>query len=366
MDDVVNEKKQDATFRTRVAVYAKPTWKILIGIFMVVLVGVVAPLFGWFIMKAMALMNLAVFMNTSALDEVLPWCGWMLLSCLVILIAKSISGVLLTHVSQEIIQGFRAELYEKILRKDIGWHDQRDNGAGIMTATLASDVQLLNGVSSEGMAVMVEAFAAVICGFVASIIFSWPIALIGVGVLPFILICGIIVAKADNESMMNIKQAEGSDEKSDDSKMSAILASDSITNYKTVASFGHEELLLNEFNAINMRKAHVDRKAAYWYALALGVSTGVQNLVFAIFYFSTGELLYAYPDTKALSYENMYIAMFIFIFGAFTAAQSTSMGPDMNKAKKAAIKVFTIMDTPSKIDVLAEANKNSKPIPETF
>lgn len=36
------------------------------------------------------------------------------------------------------------------MRKDIGWHDNRENGSGIITATLASDVQLLDGVSAKG------------------------------------------------------------------------------------------------------------------------------------------------------------------------------------------------------------------------
>jgi len=46
----------------------------------------------------------------------------------------------------------------------------------------------------------------------------------------------------------------------------------------------------------------------------------------------------------------MMIAMFCFIFGAFTAASSISMGPDTAKATKAAMKIFTIIRTPSKVD----------------
>ena len=44
------------------------------------------------------------------------------------------------------------------------------------------------------------------------------------------------------------------------------------------------------------------------------------------------------------------VAMFVFIFGAFTAAQSIAMGPDIKKATKAAMKIFQIMRTPSKVD----------------
>ena len=53
--------------------------------------------------------------------------------------------------------------------------------------------------------------------------------------------------------------------------------------------------------------------------------------------------------------------MFVFIFGAFTAAQSIAMGPDIKKATKAAMKIFQIMRTPSKVDTgTAETYKTKR------
>lgn len=109
-----------------------------------------------------------------------------------------------------------------------------------MTATLSSDVQLLNGVSSDGIAVMVESIVAVLTGLVFALIFSWPMALVGLGIMPFFMVAGVIVAKADNENMMDVKEQESSDDVSDDVKAVQILSSDSIQNYKTVASFGND------------------------------------------------------------------------------------------------------------------------------
>jgi len=62
------------------------------------------------------------------------------------------------------------------------------------------------------------------------------------------------------------------------------------------------------------------------------------------------ELYKAYPDYKYTNFSEMMLSMFVFIFGAFTAAQSISMGPDIKKATKAAMKIFQIMRTPSKVD----------------
>ena len=119
-------------------------------------------MYGYFIMSTMNALNegyldrikrefnLPTVSDDTVLDRALPWCGLMLLGAIVIFFSKSIAGILLTKVSENITGGVRKDLYKSIIHKDIGWHDNRDNSAGIMTGTLASDVQLLNGVSSEG------------------------------------------------------------------------------------------------------------------------------------------------------------------------------------------------------------------------
>ena len=78
------------------------------------------------------------------------------------------------------------------MRKNIGWHDDRSNASGVITATLASDVQLLNGASSEGMAAIIEATAAFLWGLVLAFIFSWPMALVGLAIGPIMAIASFI------------------------------------------------------------------------------------------------------------------------------------------------------------------------------
>ena len=56
-------------------------------------------------------------------------------------------------VGQNMIYNIRKNLYLSILKKHIGWHDDRDHSSGILSAILAGDVQLLNGASSESLAI---------------------------------------------------------------------------------------------------------------------------------------------------------------------------------------------------------------------
>ena len=49
----------------------------------------------------------------------------------------------------------------------------------------------------------------------------------------------------------------------------------------------------------------------------------------------------------------IFIAIFAMIFGAFGAGNASAYGPDAEKGKKAAMKVFMITDTPSTINANA-------------
>ena len=52
----------------------------------------------------------------------------------------------------------------------------------------------------------------------------------------------------------------------------------------------------------------------------MGLSVAVNNGIFAPLYLAIGEMTYAYPDYKYTQNDVMFISMFVFMFGAFTAA----------------------------------------------
>lgn len=152
------------------AKYVKPMWKVVIGCIGAALLGIGATFFGWFLMEVMSEQNKVIAMNLiiddttglnmfneSALDNCLPWIIVMVAVAISLFFFKGGSGLLLAHVAAEVLLGVRTDLYNAFMRKDIGWHDLRENSAGILTSTLASDVQLLNGISSDQLQVTIEA-----------------------------------------------------------------------------------------------------------------------------------------------------------------------------------------------------------------
>ncbi len=124
----------------------------------------------------------------------------------------------------------RRQLYSGILSKHMGWFDSKDNAPGVLSATMASDTQTVNGVSAEGLASSLEGGFAILVGVVIGFSYNWQISLVCLGCVPFMVFANI----------MNIKFQAGMSSDSD-GKEANLLAGDSILNYRTVASFANED-----------------------------------------------------------------------------------------------------------------------------
>lgn len=76
-------------------------------------------------------------------------------------------------VTENMTKSLRTEFYLSVLKKDIGWHELRENSAGALTPILASEIQTMNGVGSESIIIMVEAVFGLSFGIIMSIFFCW-------------------------------------------------------------------------------------------------------------------------------------------------------------------------------------------------
>lgn len=223
-------------FGSRLAPYNKPFILVIIGLVTSLIQGCIFPTFGVFITK-----NLFTFMipDKQLLREgANAWCLYMFIAALVAFgngfIHKFVFGV----VGENITLNMRRALYYSIIKKHIGWFDNRDNAPGVLTATLASEAQVLNGASTEGLAVVLESTASLICGLALGFVFSWRLTLVALGAIPFVMIGGAINAKFYN-GMTNIDDKAYKD--------ANLLASDAIINYRTVAGLASDKSIVKTY-----------------------------------------------------------------------------------------------------------------------
>lgn len=94
----------------------------------------------------------------------------------------------------------------------------------------------MNGASTEGTAVIMESLFAMIVGISIGFSFNWKISLVALGCVPFMVLGGAVNSKFQT-GYSNVDEENTY-------KSANLLAGDSILNYRTVASFGHDNLII--------------------------------------------------------------------------------------------------------------------------
>ena len=195
------------------------------------------PIFGGFMAKMLFVLMEAYDLGLAR-RESNQWCGLMLIFSLISLITGFCQKFSFGVIGENVTTNVRRELYRKIIEKHQGWYDERDNAPGILTSTLSSDAQIINGVSTEGLGSILEAICSVLTGLGIGFYFSWRMSLACLGCTPFIVISGYMGAEFQQGLSVESENSH---------KYANLLAGDAIMNYRTVASFAHEKQILRDY-----------------------------------------------------------------------------------------------------------------------
>ena len=118
--------------------YNRPKINIFFGLLASVLHGSLMPIFGALMSKM-----LFVLMKKDDLNDVRNqaniWCGVMLLIACVSYVTGFSNKFSFGVIGENVTLKVRNTLYEKIIKKHMGWFDQRENAPGVLTSTLSSD-----------------------------------------------------------------------------------------------------------------------------------------------------------------------------------------------------------------------------------
>lgn len=99
------------------------------------------------------------------------------------------------YVGENLTFTIRKMLFAGIIYKHISWFDSKDKAPGVLTNILSENITEVNGLSTETLSVMLEAFLAIIIGIVLALAFSWQVALITIGFAPFLFLGAVLMAR---------------------------------------------------------------------------------------------------------------------------------------------------------------------------
>lgn len=217
-------------------------------------------------------------------------------------------------------------------------------------------IQLLNGLTTETIIVIFEASLAVVSGLVISCYFCWPITLIVTACSPFLALGMFLVSRISWGNKGGGKSKHDKSGEADPYEKANALLSDLIINYKTVASFGEQnvELIFDKFSDLMEKPMNTNIKNAHLAGLAHGYSQ-CSRMLFMVIIFVSGNIMmrdYGYKP------QDVYMAINVMMHAAFGIGMSMSNIPNVKRAKEAAGDIFSIIDEKSTLDV--RDSKNAK------
>lgn len=166
------------------------------------------------------------------------WFGFFVGVCITIGIIIFLEKLIFGIAGENLTSSVRKLLFRGIIYKQVCWFDDEKKAPGVLTTVLSEDITALNGMTTETLAVVMEAFLGLILGVLLACYFSWQMALLTIATVPIIIV-GVI-------AMSNLqwkRTGMGAAMKVEDPYLiSNALLSDVILNYRTVISFGEKNI----------------------------------------------------------------------------------------------------------------------------
>jgi len=255
----------------------------------------------------------------------------------------------LNLVGENLCKKLRIAVLKKYLYNDIGWFDLPENAPGVLIARLSTETNLVNSLASTALGVFAQATASFISGTVIAFIASWQVTLVSLALSPLVVVSGAIQAKLN----------EGFSEKTDVAYRESInFIAEAANNMRTVASFGREDKLLNNYEQKLQKPMNLAIRKGSLSGLAYGFSQLAMFLDYAVVFF-LGAVFMVSTD---LGYKDLFQSIFGVLFAAFGAGNAMQYAPDVGAARVAAKSIFKILDSQPKIKIDDPQQNYKQPI----
>ncbi|KAI9550964.1 ABC protein [Daphnia sinensis] len=147
---------------------------------------------------------------------------------------------MLTIAGEKLVFRVRKLVFQSILKQKIGWFDQLENSVGSLCARLSRDASAIQGATGARIGLLVQVSVSILVALTLSLVYSWKLALVSGVFVPVVLLSGVLEVK------MNTGQIAA---KAKALEQSTRLATEAISNIRTIASLGLEEKFSTNYMA---------------------------------------------------------------------------------------------------------------------
>ncbi|GAB9477538.1 Multidrug resistance protein abc superfamily, partial [Globisporangium polare] len=241
--------------------------------------------------------------------------------------------------SQKLVSRVRLAAFQAMLRQEVGWFDLDENSSGALVSRLATDSAILQAMTADTLNQRLVNLTTLAVAMSIAFYYSWQMTLALFATVPLFIFSARIRMQQMGGTISNRKANDA------DTAAGSILA-EAIGSIRTVASFSMESALKNAYVGFLDESKQTDKKLGLIGGASFGFSQGVMFLNMSFLFWLGGKLV----SKGTITFEDMFMVIMVVALSTFAVGLAAKNVTDSAKAKKAASRVFKIIDRVPAID----------------
>ncbi|KAJ9073570.1 hypothetical protein DSO57_1014757 [Entomophthora muscae] len=226
----------------------------------------------------------------------------------------------------------RMKCFRSLLQKEMEFHDDAENSAGVLGAKLATEAEMVQGLISKVLGPLLMSISIVVAGLSLAFSNGWELALVVMGCLP-------LVALANLFQVLILTRTQRTTKRKYD--LTARQAQETISYIRTVKGLAKETYFFQDYKS-KVLLAHASSKTDIaWSSIAFCISTALP--------FFTNALAFWYGTQLIIRGDYTFAKMFGVITAAmFTGIALSQTSPHLStlaKSRVATKDILTLLDT---------------------
>jgi ATP-binding cassette subfamily B (MDR/TAP) protein 1 len=238
----------------------------------------------------------------------------------------------IAQVAERVTMKLRSEMFEAIVRREIGFFDKEENAIGILTTKLANDSRLVNKCTGEVLAKQLQASFTLIIGLALGLEASWKIALVVLATFPLSIVASAI-------QMAAISGQGGVGGETENSGAGGVIST-AFTNMRTVSAFSVQSKVAAQYAVMTREITDKRIKGSDMAGVGFGGSNMILFLVYALLFWYGSKLI----TNGEIEFENLMQAILCLMLGALGLGQAFNDLGDQKEGIKAAKRIFQAVD----------------------
>ncbi|XP_038218761.1 multidrug resistance protein homolog 49-like [Zerene cesonia] len=224
----------------------------------------------------------------------------------------------------------RVGAFRAMLKQEMGWFDNSVNGVGALCGRLAADAAAVQGATGTRIGALMQATATIFIGISLSLYYTWKMTLVSLVSVPMVIAAVVLESRVLAEGIATVREA---------SNRANTIATEAITNIRTVSAFCGEEGVLARYQAAGASAHAAARGSMRWRGavFSFGQTAPVAGYALSLWY---GGIQVA---NKEVPYKDVIKVSEALVFGAWMMGQALAFAPNFGAAVLAAGRVMTLL-----------------------